>query len=188
MINELDYKEIKNYVLSNLDCSLMMDGEMLKQGLTSLSRLENCTRFINIVKEIKKRWSENSKMVPVVLCCSVILDQYFIHAQQLSDINVIRLADFSSFYHLSLLDKYLNIFSQEVFNELDQKENIEDLLDLYLFMIEDEYDRLMVSKSNFTDQQLILFVRQITSLVLNQYIIEEENRIEIFVKKEGIRF
>ncbi len=81
----------------------------------------------------------------------------------------------------------MNIFNQELMNELMTKtENYEKFYG-YMFMVEDKYDELVNNENKNIDKKLIQYIKSITDDDYYKFIADTKNAIENF-SKGGLKF
>ena len=184
--NDINYNKIKDGITNNLDkimgCS---NDRLLRSGLESLNKVNDSKRLISIAKKIDKQYDYYNRKIPILLCSSIILDKYSMY--NLSDINIISIADISSLYDSKFLDKYINIFNQELLDELRNKTTNYDEFYGYMFMIEEKYDELVKNNEEDINLKLIMYSKSITDIDYKKHVNDTKNSIEDF-SKGGVKF
>lgn len=182
-----NYFEIKKVINNSLDDIVMFsNNENIEAGLKSFSRLNESSRLISIANYVDENYKSGAyKKIPIILTASIILDRYSNIVSTLSDKSIISIADFSYLTTPDNLEKFMNIFSEDILNEIDSKSNSSDDFINYMYMVEDKYCRL--SGQN-VHKELISYIRNITDSDLEKYVESINNQIENTINREGIKF
>lgn len=182
-----NYFEIKKVINNSLDDIVMFsNNENIEAGLKSFSRLNESSRLISIANYVDENYKSGAyKKIPIILTASIILDRYSDIVSTLSDKSVISIADFSYLTTPDNLEKFMNIFSEDILNEIDSKSNSSDDFINYMYMVEDKYCRL--SGQN-VHKELISYIRNITDSDLKKYLEDSNKQMESIINREGIKF
>lgn len=182
-----NYFEIKKVINNSLDDIVMFsNNENIEAGLKSFSRLNESSRLISIANYVDENYKSGAyKKIPIILTASIILDRYSNIVSTLSDKSIISIADFSYLTTPDNLEKFMNIFSEDILNEIDSKSNSSDDFINYMYMVEDKYCRL--SGQN-VHKELISYIRNITDSDLKKYLEDSNKQMESIINREGIKF
>lgn len=182
-----NYFEIKKVINNSLDDIVMFsNNENIEAGLKSFSRLNESSRLISIANYVDENYKSGAyKKIPIILTASIILDRYSNLASTLSDKSVVAIADFSYLTTPDNLEKFMNIFSEDILNEIDSKSDSSDDFINYMNMVEDKYCRL--SDQN-VHKELISYIRNITDSDLKKYLEDSNKQMESIINREGIKF
>lgn len=185
-----NYFEIKKVINNSLDDIVMFsNNENIEAGLKSFSRLNESSRLISIANYVDENYKSGAyKKIPIILTASIILDRYSDIVSTLSDKSVISIADFSYLTTPDNLEKFMNIFSEDILNEIDSKSNSSDDFINYMYMVEDKYYSLIDKGNENINEELVSYIKNITDSDLEKYVESINNQIESTINREGIKF
>lgn len=185
-----NYSEIKKVINNNLDDIVMFsNNENVEAGVKAFSRLSESSRLISIANYVDENYKSGAyKKIPIILTASIILDRYSDKILNLSDMSIVKIADFSYLTTPDNIPTFMNIFSEEVLNEIDNKPNSSDDFINYMYMVEDKYYSLIDKGNENINEELVSYIKNITDSDLEKYAESINNQIENTINREGIKF
>ena len=163
---------------------MFSNNQNIEEGLKSFSRLRKSSRIISIANYVDNNYDDGvSKKIPIILTASIILDRYSDKSLELSDMSIAMIADFGYLTTPDNLEVFMNIFSEDVLTEIDNKSNSSDNFINYMFMVEDKYYSLVGENIN---EKLIFYIKNINNSDLEKYVENINEQIENTINKEGI--
>lgn len=185
-----NYIEMKKTINNNLDDIVMFsNNENVEAGVKAFSRLSESSRLISIANYVNENYKSGAyKKIPIILTASIILDRYSDKILNLSDMSIVKIADFSYLTTPDNIPTFMNIFSEEVLNEIDNKPNSSDDFINYMYMVEDKYYSLIDKGNKNINEELVSYIKNITDSDLEKYVEGINNQIENTINREGIKF
>lgn len=185
-----NYIEMKKTINNNLDDIVMFsNNENVEAGLKAFSRLSESSRLISIANYVDENYQSGVyKKIPIILTASIILDRYSDKTSNLSDISIVKIADFGYLTTPDNIQTFMDIFSEEVLNEIDNKPNSSSNFINYMYMVEDKYYSLVSKTDKNINEELVSYIKNVTDSDLEKYVEGINKQMENTINREGIKF
>lgn len=185
-----NYIEMKKTINNNLDDIVMFsNNENVEAGLKAFSRLSESSRLISIANYVDENYKDGIyKKIPIILTASIILDRYSDKTSNLSDISIVKIADFGYLTTPDNIQTFMDIFSEEVLNEIDNKPNSSSNFINYMYMVEDKYYSLVSKTDKNINEELVSYIKNVTDSDLEKYVEGINKQMENTINREGIKF